>query len=158
MIKNIINGFRIILWIYNFLIGLAIAIQLFSTAVNKSEGQLNLTLYNLITFISIIISLLIFIYFHLLKFNELFTNLNIIKNLIIFILINILIILFGYGSYLGNLFVQANSQTTGQLIIASSDIPITGLEILNFSSNFIILFYNFILLVYSLFVYYKIFI
>jgi len=43
--------------------------------------------------------------------------------------------LIGYQALMGALFIQASSQTTGQLITATSDIPITGLEILSVLSN-----------------------
>ncbi len=50
-------------------------------------------------------------------------------------LLGILFGLIGYQALMGALFIQASSQTTGQLITATSDIPITGLEILSVLSN-----------------------
>jgi hypothetical protein len=43
--------------------------------------------------------------------------------------------LIGYQLFMGELFIQASSQTTGQLITSENNISITGLEILSVLSN-----------------------
>ena len=60
---------------------------------------------------------------------------KLIKRGIVVDLLGILFGLIGYQALMGALFIQASSQTTGQLITATSDIPITGLEILSVLSN-----------------------
>ena len=60
---------------------------------------------------------------------------KLIKRGLIVDLLGILFGLIGYQALMGALFIQASSQTTGQLITATSDIPITGLEILSVLSN-----------------------
>ena len=60
---------------------------------------------------------------------------KLIKRGLINDLLGILFGLIAYQALMGALFIQASSQTTGQLITASSDIPITGLEILSVLSN-----------------------
>ena len=133
-------------WAQSILGVVVTAVLLFSNVVNNnSENQVTLNLGLSITTIS-----LIFLIFSLWQSwlivrtgRSLSSNARpsrgqtskLIKRGLVVDLLGILFGLIGYQALMGALFIQASSQTTGQLITASSDIPITGLEILSVLSN-----------------------
>ena len=131
-------------------------ILLFTNDVNNSQGQLGLTSGLGFTTISLIV-LLPSLWYKLLVINITKQNLNkikllkdVIKKNIVISLLGILFGLIGYLAIMSVLFIQASSQTTGQLITATSDIPITGLEILCILSNTTIIAAHFFTLTFSL--------
>ena len=133
-------------WVQSILGVVVAAVLLFSNVVNNnSENQVTLNLGLSITTIS-----LIFLIFSLWQSwlivrtgRALSSNARpsrgqtskLIKRGLVNDLLGILFGLIGYQALMGALFIQASSQTTGQLITATSDIPITGLEILSVLSN-----------------------
>tara|TARA_B100000945_G_scaffold169445_1_gene135898 strand:+ start:280 stop:816 length:537 start_codon:yes stop_codon:yes gene_type:complete len=133
-------------WVQSILGAVVTAVLLFSNVVNNSsEGQLSLTPGLSLTTISLILLLfslwqgwLIVRTGRAIASNARPTRgetSKLIKRGLINDLLGILFGLIGYQALMGALFIQASSQTTGQLITASSDIPITGLEILSVLSN-----------------------
>ena len=133
-------------WAQSILGVVVTAVLLFSNVVNNnSENQVTLNLGLSITTIS-----LIFLIFSLWQSwlivrtgRAIASNARpsrgqtskLIKRGLAVDLLGILFGLIGYQALMGALFIQASSQTTGQLITATSDIPITGLEILSVLSN-----------------------
>jgi len=133
-------------WVQSILGVVVTAVLLFSNVVNNnSEGQLSLTPGLTLTTISLIL-----LFFSLWQGwlivrtgRAIASNARpsrgqtskLIKRGLVNDLLGILFGLIGYQALMGALFIQASSQTTGQLITASSDIPITGLEILSVLSN-----------------------
>ena len=119
--------------------------MLFSNVVNNSEGQLGLAPGLSLTTISLILLLFSLWQGWLIvrTGRAIASNARpsrgqtgkLIKRGLIVDLFGILFGLIGYQALMGALFIQASSQTTGQLITATSDIPITGLEILSVLSN-----------------------
>ena len=133
-------------WVQSILGVVVTAVLLFSNVVNNnSEGQLSLTPGLSFTAISLI--LLIFSLWQgwlIVRTGRAIASnarpsrgqtSKLIKRGLVNDLLGILFGLVGYQALMGALFIQASSQTTGQLITASSDIPITGLEILSVLSN-----------------------
>ena len=133
-------------WVQSILGVVVTAVLLFSNVVNNnSEGQLSLTPGLSLTSISLIL-----LFFSLwpgwliVRTGRAIARnarpprgqtSKLIKRGLINDLLGILFGLIGYQALMGALFIQASSQTTGQLITAASDIPITGLEILSVLSN-----------------------
>ena len=124
-------------WVQSILGVVVTAVLLFSNVVNNnSEGQVTLTLGLSITTISLI--LLLFSLWQgwlIVRTGRAIASnarpsrgqtSKLIKRGLINDLLGILFGLIGYQALMGALFIQASSQTTGQLITASSDIPITG--------------------------------
>ena len=133
-------------WVQTILGVVVTAVLLFSNVVNNnSEGQLSLTPGLTLTTLSLI--LLFFSLWHgwlIVRTGRAIASnarpsrgqtSKLIKRGLVTDLLGILFGLIGYQALMGALFIQASSQTTGQLITASSDIPITGLEILSVLSN-----------------------
>ena len=147
-------------WVQSILGVVVAAVLLFSNVVNKSEGQLGLAPGLSLTTISLI--LLLFSLWQgwlIVRTGRAIASnarpsrgqtSKLIKRGLIVDLIGILFGLIGYQALMGALFIQASSQTTGQLITATSDIPITGLEILSVLSNTQVIAAHFLGLCFSL--------
>ena len=130
-------------WVQSILGVVVAAVLLFSNVVNNSEGQLGLAPGLSLTTISLI--LLLFSLWQgwlIVRTGRAIASnarpsrgqtSKLIKRGLIVDLFGILFGLIGYQALMGALFIQASSQTTGQLITATSDIPITGLEYYQFS-------------------------
>ena len=133
-------------WVQSILGVVVAAVLLFSNVVNNnSEGQLSLTPGLSLTTISLILLLFSLWQGWLIVKTGRAIGSNarpsrgqtskLIKRGLVIDLLGVLFGLIGYQALMGALFIQASSQTTGQLITAQSDIPITGLEILSVLSN-----------------------
>ena len=133
-------------WVQSILGVVVTAVLLFSNVVNNnSEGQLGLAPGLSLTTISLI--LLLFSLWQgwlIVRTGRAIASnarpsrgqtSKLIKRGLVVDLLGVLFGLIGYQALMGALFIQASSQTTGQLITATSDIPITGLEILSVLSN-----------------------
>ena len=131
-------------WVQSILGVVVAAVLLFSNVVNNSEGQLGLAPGLSLTTISLI--LLLFSLWQgwlIVRTGRAIASnarpsrgqtAKLIKRGLIVDLFGILFGLIGYQALMGALFIQASSQTTGQLITATSE-TITGLEILSVLSN-----------------------
>ena len=133
-------------WIQSILGVVVTAVLLFSNVVNNnSEGQLSLTPGLSLTTISLI---LLFIslwqgWLIIRTGRAIGSNARpsrgqtskLIKRGILNDLVGILFGLIGYQALMGALFIQASTQTQGIAIATSSDVAITGLEILSVLSN-----------------------
>ena len=148
-------------WVQGILGVVVTAVLLFSNVVNNnSEGQLSLTPGLSLTTLSLILLLLsLWQGWLIVKAGRAIASnarpsrgetSRLIKRGIVNDLLGILFALVGYQALMGALFIQASSQTTGQLITAASDIPITGLEILSVLSNTQVMAAHFIGLCFSL--------
>ena len=140
-------GMRRIGWIrfwFQSILGVVVAaVLLFSNVVNNSEGQLSLAPGLSLTTISLI--LLLFSLWQgwlIVRTGRAIASnarpsrgqtSKLIKRGLIVDLLGILFGLIGYQALMGALFIQASSQTTGQLITATSDIPIRDLKYYQFS-------------------------
>ena len=133
-------------WVQSILGVVVTAVLLFSNVVNNnSEGQLSLTPGLSLTTISLMLLLFSLWQGWLIVKTGRAIGSNarpsrgqtskLIKRGLVIDLLGVLFGLIGYQALMGALFIQASSQTTGQLITAQSDIPITGLEILSVLSN-----------------------
>ena len=120
-------------WVQSILGVVVAAVLLFSNVVNNSEGQLGLAPGLSLTTISLILLLFSLWQGWLIvrTGRAIASNARpsrgqtgkLIKRGLIVDLFGILFGLIGYQALMGALFIQASSQTTGQLITASSDIP-----------------------------------
>ena len=133
-------------WIQSILGVVVTAVLLFSNVVNNnSEGQLSLTPGLSLTTISLI---LLFIslwqgWLIIRTGRAIGSNARpsrgqtskLIKRGILTDLVGILFGIIGYQALMGALFIQASTQTQGIAIATSSDVAITGLEILSVLSN-----------------------
>ena len=133
-------------WIQSILGVVVTAVLLFSNVVNNnSEGQLSLTPGLSLTTISLILLFLSLWQGWLIIRTGRAIGSNarpsrgqtskLIKRGILNDLLGILFGLIGYQALMGALFIQASTQTQGIAIATSSDVAITGLEILSVLSN-----------------------
>tara|TARA_Y100001933_G_scaffold3441_1_gene3285 strand:+ start:67 stop:606 length:540 start_codon:yes stop_codon:yes gene_type:complete len=133
-------------WIQSILGVVVTAVLLFSNVVNNnSEGQLSLTPGLSLTTISLILLFLSLWQGWLIISTGRAIGSNarpsrgqtskLIKRGILNDLLGILFGLIGYQALMGALFIQASTQTQGIAIATSSDVAITGLEILSVLSN-----------------------
>ena len=133
-------------WIQSMLGVVVTAVLLFSNVVNNnSEGQLSLTPGLSLTTISLILLFLSLWQGWLIIRTGRAIGSNarpsrgqtskLIKRGILNDLLGILFGLIGYQALMGALFIQASTQTQGIAIATSSDVAITGLEILSVLSN-----------------------
>ena len=148
-------------WIQSILGVVVTAVLLFSNVVNNnSEGQLSLTPGLSLTAISLIL-LFLSLWQGLLIIRTgraIGSNARpsrgqtsrLIKRGIINDLLGILFGLIGYQALMGALFIQASTQTQGIAIATSSDVAITGLEILSVLSNTQVMAAHFVGLCFSL--------
>ena len=148
-------------WIQSILGVVVTAVLLFSNVVNNnSEGQLSLTPGLSLTTISLI---LLFIslwqgWLIIRTGRAIGSNARpsrgqtskLIKRGILNDLVGILFGLIGYQALMGALFIQASTQTQGIAIATSSDVAITGLEILSVLSNTQVIAAHFVGLCFSL--------
>ena len=132
-------------WVQSILGVVVTAVLLFSNVVNNnSEGQVTLTLGLSITTISLILLLFSLWQSWLIvrTGRSLASNARpsrgqtskLIKRGLVNDLLGMIFGLIGYQAFMGELFIQASSQTQGTLI-TSENISITGLEILSVLSN-----------------------
>ena len=133
-------------WIQSILGVVVTAVLIFSNVVNNnSEGQLSLTPGLSLTTISLILLLLsLWQGWLIIKTGRAIGSnarpsrgqtSKLIKRGIVNDLLGILFGLIGYQALMGALFIQASTQTQGIAIATSSDVAITGLEILSVLSN-----------------------
>ena len=150
-------------WIQSILGVVVTAVLLFSNVVNNnSEGQLSLTPGLSLTTISLIL-----LFFSLWQGwliirtgRAIGSNARptrgqtskLIKRGIINDLLGMLFGLIGYQALMGALFIQASTQTQGIAIATSSDVAITGLEILSVLSNTQVIAAHFLGLCFSLWI------
>jgi len=148
-------------WIQSILSVVVTSVLLFSNFVsNDSEGQLGLAPGLSLTSISLIL-----LFFSLWQGwlivrtgRAISSNARpsrgqtsrLIKRGVINDLLGILFGLVGYQALMGALFIQASTQTQGIAIATSSDVAITGLEILSVLSNTQVIAAHFIGLCFSL--------
>ena len=147
-------------WIQSILGVVVTAVLLFSNVVNNSEGQLGLTPGLSLTTISLILLLFSLWQGWLIVRTGRAISSNarpsrgqtsrLIKRGIVNDLLGILFGLIGYQALMGALFIQASTQTQGIAIATSSDVAITGLEILSVLSNTQVIAAHFIGLCFSL--------
>ena len=150
-------------WIQSILGVVVTAVLLFSNVVNNnSEGQLSLTPGLSLTTISLI---LLFIslwqgWLIIRTGRAIGSNARpsrgqtskLIKRGILNDLVGILFGIIGYQALMGALFIQASTQTQGIAIATSSDVAITGLEILSVLSNTQVIAAHFVGLCFSLWI------
>ena len=148
-------------WIQSILGVVVTAVLLFSNVVNNnSEGQLSLTPGLTLTTISLILLFLSLWQGWLIIRTGRAIGSNarpsrgqtskLIKRGILNDLLGILFGLIGYQALMGALFIQASTQTQGIAIATSSDVAITGLEILSVLSNTQVMAAHFLGLCFSL--------
>tara|TARA_B100000965_G_scaffold309835_1_gene269136 strand:+ start:617 stop:1144 length:528 start_codon:yes stop_codon:yes gene_type:complete len=148
-------------WIQSILGVVVTAVLLFSNVVNNnSEGQLSLTPGLTLTTISLILLFLSLWQGWLIIRTGRAIGSNarpsrgqtskLIKRGILNDLLGILFGLIGYQALMGALFIQASTQTQGIAIATSSDVAITGLEILSVLSNTQVMAAHFVGLCFSL--------
>ncbi|MBK16619.1 MAG: hypothetical protein CMK49_01195 [Prochlorococcus sp. SP3034] len=148
-------------WIQSILGVVVTAVLIFSNVVNNnSEGQLSLTPGLSLTTISLILLFLSLWQGWLIIRTGRAIGSNarpsrgqtskLIKRGIINDLLGILFGLIGYQALMGALFIQASTQTQGIAIATSSDVAITGLEILSVLSNTQVMAAHFVGLCFSL--------
>ena len=148
-------------WIQSILGVVVTAVLIFSNVVNNnSEGQLSLTPGLSLTTISLILLFLSLWQGWLIIRTGRAIGSNarpsrgqtskLIKRGILNDLLGILFGLIGYQALMGALFIQASTQTQGIAIATSSDVAITGLEILSVLSNTQVMAAHFLGLCFSL--------
>ena len=155
-------------WIQSILSVVVTAVLLFSNVVNDdSAGQLSLTPGLSLTTLSL--SLLFISLWQgwlIVKTGRAIGSnarpsrgqtSKLIKRGMIIDLLGILLALIGYQALMGALFIQASSQTSGQLFTDTSNVPITGLEILSVLSNTQVIAAHFVGLCFSLWLLRKIY-
>ncbi len=150
-------------WIQSILGVVVTAVLLFSNVVNNnSEGQLSLTPGLSLTTISLIL-LFISLWqgFLIIRTGRAIGSnarpsrgqtSKLIKRGILNDLVGILFGIIGYQALMGALFIQASTQTQGIAIATSSDVAITGLEILSVLSNTQVIAAHFVGLCFSLWI------
>tara|TARA_B100000945_G_scaffold307849_1_gene296786 strand:- start:565 stop:1104 length:540 start_codon:yes stop_codon:yes gene_type:complete len=155
-------------WIQSILGVVVTAVLLFSNFVsNDSEGQLSLAPGLSLTSLSLILLFLSLWQGWLIVRTGRAIGSNarpsrgqtgkLIKRGLINDLLGILFGLIGYQALMGALFIQASTQTQGIAIATSSDVAITGLEILSVLSNTQVIAAHFIGLCFSLWLLRKIY-
>ena len=148
-------------WVQSILSVVVTAVLLFSNFVsNDSEGQLSLAPGLSLTSISLILLFFSLWQGWLIVKTGRAINSNarpsrgqtgrLIKRGIINDILGVLFGLIGYQALMGALFIQASTQTQGIAIATSSDVAITGLEILSVLSNTQVIAAHFIGLCFSL--------
>ena len=148
-------------WIQTILGVVVTAVLFFSNVVNNdSEGQLSLTPGLSLTTISLILLLLsLWQGWLIVRTGKAIASnarpsrgqtSKLIKRGLIIDLIGILFGIVGYQALMGALFIQASTQTQGIAIATSSDVAITGLEILSVLSNTQVIAAHFLGLCFSL--------
>ena len=133
-------------WIQSILGVVVTSVLLFSNVVsNDSEGQLSLAPGLSLTTVSLVLLFLSLWQGWLIVKTGRAISSNVrpsrgqtsklIKRGLVIDLLGILFGLIGYQALMGALFIQASTQTQGIAIATSSDVAITGLEILSVLSN-----------------------
>ena len=155
-------------WIQSILSVVVTAVLLFSNVVSDdSAGQLSLTPGLSLTTLSLILLFISLWQGWLIVKTGRAIGSNarpsrgqtskLIKRGMIIDLLGILLALIGYQALMGALFIQASSQTSGQLFTDTSNVPITGLEILSVLSNTQVIAAHFVGLCFSLWLLRKIY-
>tara|TARA_Y100001933_G_C18784499_1_gene473931 strand:+ start:56 stop:595 length:540 start_codon:yes stop_codon:yes gene_type:complete len=148
-------------WIQTILSVVVTSVLLFSNFVSKeSEGQLSLAPGLSLTTLSLILLLLsLWQGWLIIRTGRAIASnarpsrgqtSKLIKRGLVNDLLGILFGIIGYQALMGALFIQASTQTQGIAIATSSDVAITGLEILSVLSNTQVIAAHFVGLCFSL--------